>query len=81
MRIRDLVLGVVMGVDMNAPKRQPTLAQQEYAGNLVEKLRHEGHHKAASFERKVTACEDLVEMSHLIGNMKDELEELANELW
>ncbi|KKM83396.1 hypothetical protein LCGC14_1309920 [marine sediment metagenome] len=76
MRIRGLVLGRVMGVNMDAPRREPTLAQQEYADNLVDKLRNGGHHKAASFERKVAACEDRREMSSLISNMKEELEGL-----
>ena len=58
---------------------KPTFAQEEYALALVRRLRDANLFGADTYGRKVLACIDRLEMSHLIDAMKRELAEYDDE--
>ncbi len=53
----------------------PTDRQKNYAKSLVDRLIRDGHMKCKRFEEKVAKCTCIEEMSGLIDQMKDALED------
>jgi len=58
---------------------EPTFAQEEYADALVERLRNTHLLEAEAYGRKVARCQDRLEMSCLIDEMKTLLQEAEEE--
>ncbi len=55
----------------------PTLAQEEYAESLIERIHKEDFHlDANAFQRIFDTCKSRREMSNLISKMKEFLEDV-----
>jgi hypothetical protein len=58
---------------------EPTFAQEDYAEALVERLRAAHLLEAEAYARKVERCQDRLEMSCLIDEMKTLVQEAEEE--
>ena len=54
----------------------PTEKQTDYAEILVDRLDEADHWQTELYRRRVTACDDIADMSELIDEMKAKLEDV-----